>query len=58
METPDLATVLNALGARIQFENGSNREILVVPALVDFDTVDVGGRRARWSNDRKAWVPR
>ena len=58
MEIPDLATLLNEIGAGIQFETGSNREILVVPkAIVNFDTVTIDGRRAKWSNAERRWVP-
>lgn len=54
-----LAEHLNEIGAQIRFEPGTNREALVVPdAIVNFDTVYLGGQKVRWSNDEQKWVPR
>ena len=52
-----LAANLNELGAKLGFEPGSNKEILTVPAFVNFDTVTVGKQTAKWSNEQNAWVP-
>lgn len=56
-DNESLAAELNSIGAQLGFESGSNKEILTVPAFVNFDTVQIGSQKAKWSNEKKAWVP-